>query len=353
MQTKRKIALLISMIISASCIFAAVPFGKPAAIVKFNGQTNPISETDLNNQVSSVVAMYQAQGQAIKAEDIKKQVLDSMIDNILLEAGAARDGVAITNSQADQLVLQQKYLLEQQAGRTISQSEFEQIIIQQVGSIDDYREYLKSQALINEYLMIKKGNILTPENAIATEAEILNYYRANRAGLVNPETVNIAQIFVPFKDNATNTKNEATLKTVASDLSKNRITWEDAVKKYNQDLSNVKADGDIGWLTQDDPQNIKAVLGENYFNTAFDLEVGKTSDLITTSQGYHILKIKNHFDAKLLTLDDPISPADKTTVREYISNIISNQKLQTLASNALLELSSDLRKQATITYLTN
>jgi parvulin-like peptidyl-prolyl isomerase len=352
MQTKRIVALFISMIISTTCIFAAVPLGKPAAIVKFNGQTKPISETELTTQVNNVVAMYKAQGQTIDADSIKKQILDSMIDNILLEAGAARDGVVITDTQVEQLVLQQKYLIEQQAGRSITQAEFEELINKQVGSLDDYKEYLRSQALINQYLMLKKGSLLTPDKAIATESEIQSYYRANKTSLVNPECVNIAQIFVPFKDNATNSTNEKTLEKAVEDLKNNKITWNSAVSKYNQDLSNKTSDGDIGWLTQDDPQNIKSVLGLNYFNTAFDLNVGGISDVITTSQGYHILKIKDHIDTKLLTLDDPISPADTTTVREYISNLLSNQKAQTLAANALVELSKDLRKEATITYLT-
>ncbi len=352
MQTKRIVALFISIIISTSCIFAAVPLGKPAAIVKFNGQTKPISETELTTQVNNVVAMYKAQGQTIDAESIKKQILDSMIDNILLEAGAARDGVVVSDTQVEQLVLQQKYLIEQQAGRTITQAEFEELINKQVGSLDSYKEYLRSQALINQYLMLKKGSSLTPDKAIATESEIQSYYRANKTSLVNPECVNIAQIFVPFKDNTTNSANEKTLEQVVKDLKTKKLTWNSAVSKYNQDLSNSTSDGDIGWLTQDDPQNIKSVLGLNYFNTAFDLQVGGISDVITTSQGYHILKIKDHIDTKLLTLDDPISPADTTTVREYISNLLSNQKAQTLAANALVELSKDLRKEATITYLT-
>jgi len=352
MQTKRFIALFISMIVSVTCIFAAVPIGKPAAIIKFNGQTNPISETDLNNQVNNVVAMYKAQGQTVDAASIKKQVLDSMIDNILLEKGAARDGVSISDSQVDQLVMQQKYLIEQQAGRSISDDEFNQLIIKQVGSMADYKDYLKSQALINQYLMLKKGSSLTADKAMATESEIQSYYRANKSSLVNPECVNIAQIFIPFKDNASNTNNEQTLNKVVSDLRSNKLTWNEAVKKYNQDVSNKNIDGDIGWLTQDDPQNIKTILGMNYFDTAFNLEVNKISNVITSAQGYHIIKLKAHVDTKLLTLDDPISPADKTTVREYISEILSNQKAQTLANNALIELSKDLRKEATISYFT-
>lgn len=352
MQTKKILALIISMIIGTTSIFAAVPLGKPAAIVKFNGQTNPISETELNNQVNNVVAMYKAQGQTIEASAIKKQVLDSLIDNLLLEKGAARDGVVISDDQVNQLVLQQKYMIEQQAGRTITDDEFNQIINQQIGSLADYKEYIKSQALINQYLILKKGSSLTQEKALATEAEIQSYYRANKASLINPECVNIAQIFVPFKDNESNTTNEKTLKTLASQLQNNKLKWEDAVKKYNQDVSNSNSDGDIGWLTQDDPQSIKTVLGTNYFDTAFDLTTGGVSDVIKTAQGYHIIKIKDHLDIKLLALDDPISPADSTTVREYISQALSSEKAQTLAANALIELSKDLRSEATITYLT-
>lgn len=352
MQSKKILALLLSILVSTSSIFAAVSIGKPAAIVKFNGQTNPISETDLTNQVNNVVALYKAQGQTIDASSIKKQVLDSMIDNVLLEKGAARDGVVISETQIQQLLLQQKYSLEQQAGRSLSDSEFEQIINQQVGSLDEYKDYLKSQALINQYLLMKKGSDLSQSKAMPTENEITSYYRANKSSLVNPECVNVAQIFVPFKDNATNTKNENMLKEVASDLKFNKLSWESAVSKYNQDTSNNKVDGDIGWLTQDDPQNIKTILGLEYFNTAFDLEEGKTSNVITTSQGYHIIKVKDHEDTKILTLDDTISPADTTTVREYITQVLANQKAQMLAEKALIELTQELRDDATITYLT-
>ncbi len=351
MQNKKIFALLAILLVSTSTIFAAISMQKPAAIVKFNGQTIPISEEDLTNQVNNVVELYKAQGQSLNASAIKIQVLDSMIDNILIEAGAARDGVVISDAQAEQLLLQQKYSIEQQAGRAITDSEFEQIINQQVGSVEEYKEYLKSQALINQYLMLKKGDLIS-KNSVPTEEEINNYYRANKSSLVNPECVNIAQIFVPFSDNNSNTQNETNLIKAATDLKFNRISWEDAFSKYNKDFSNKNEDGDIGWLTQDDTQNIKTILGLEYFNTAFDLGVGETSSLITTTQGYHIIKVKKHEDAKFLKLDDPISPADTTTVREFISNSLASQKSQLAAENALIELSNDLRDDATITYLT-
>lgn len=343
-QFKKILATVSILLISSASIFAA--FGKPAAIVKFNGQTMAITQDELDQQYSQVASVAQAQG--LDETTAKKQVLDGLINNKLFDAAAKRDGITIGDDVVAQLYAQQKYSIEQQAGRVLTDKEFEQIITQNAGSVDAYKEYLRNQQKLQQYILSKKGNVINNTSVEPTTAEIESFYRAQKTKLINPESVNIAQIFIPFKDNTTNNTSEKTLEKVLTDLKAKKISWNDAVKKYSQDSSSSSVDGDIGWVTLDDTQNVKQTLGNDFFNTCFELKVDEISDVIKSSIGYHIIKSKQHYDAKFLALDDPISPADTMTVREYIKQTLMQQKAQSVFESAVTDLSNELRDQATI-----
>jgi hypothetical protein len=53
----------------------------------------------------------------------------------------------------------------------------------------------------------------------------------------------------------------------------------------------------------------------------------------------------------MLALTDPISPADSLTVKQYISNSLTQAKASTVYNSAIMDLSATLRAQATITKL--
>lgn len=347
-KVKRIAIAMFAVILSTSSLFAA-SFGKPAAIIKFNGQTTAVTMDELDSQYAQVADLAKQQG--LDESTAKKQILDTIINNKLFVSAAKRDGIIVDETEINQLYLQQKASYEQNIGRALSTDEFDSIVKQSIGSISAYKELLETQFLIEKYIEYVKGDDIKASGIDPSESEISEFYRANKTKFINPETVNIAQIFIPFKDNETNPKSIATLNDVIAQLDSGKISWNSAVAKYSLAGGSKKIDGDIGWLTLDDQENVKGALGEEFFNTSFDTPVGSYSGVVKSSTGYHIIKVKSHVDAKMLSIDDPISPADTITVHDYIGRMLAQNNLQAAYSNAVEELAKNLLNQATVTKL--
>ncbi|MBK5200181.1 MAG: peptidylprolyl isomerase [Spirochaetaceae bacterium] len=348
LKLKRIAIAIIAVVLSTSSIFAA-SFGKPAAIIKFNGQTVAVSMDELDSQYAQVADLAKKQG--LDEMSAKKQVLDTIINNKLFVSAATRDGVTADAATIDQLYLQQKASYEQNIGRSMTIEEFDGVVTKSIGSISTYKDLLKTQYIIEKYIEKVKGDEIKASGINPTETEITTFFRTNKTKFINPETVNIAQIFIPFKDNDTNPVTVKTMNNVLTQLKTSSIGWNDAVAKYSQAGSNKKVDGDIGWLTLDDQGNVKGALGTDFFNTAFETPVGGYSKVIKSTTGYHILKVKRHEDAKMLTITDPISPADTVNVHDYIGKMLAQNKIQAAYTKAVEELAKTLLSQATVTKL--
>ena len=106
------ILLVVMMTLSAATI------SSPAATV--NLTKNKVITMD---QLNKEVEFYTSNGVSVQQID----VLNSLIDEILIEQGAARDGYTVSDSDVEQLYAQQKASVESQVGRTLTDEEFERI----------------------------------------------------------------------------------------------------------------------------------------------------------------------------------------------------------------------------------
>lgn len=71
--------------------------------------------------------------------------------------------------------------------------------------------------------------------------------------------------------------------------------------------------------------------------------------MLTSLRGYHIVKLTEYHEAKILSLTDTITPDSPITVQEYIAQGLMNQNRQTILEQALDELVEDLREEAEVT----
>jgi parvulin-like peptidyl-prolyl isomerase len=321
-------------------LFAAI--SNPAATVNLT-KTVVITTDELNAKVKDYQDSYTAAGQD-PTQVSALQVLNTMINDELFRQGAARDKVTVSDASVDQAY----NMMKSQYGATDDQ--FKQLVEANFGTVDSYRSLLKDQLLVQQYLQLKENDKLTAPVTV-TDAEIQSLYRKNKSQLVLPENVKISHIYIPFdKDSALDAKNKATMESVASQIKKGTITFEQAVIQYSQDTDSKDKAGDIGWLTMDNTDAASG-LGEDFIDIAFSTPVGTTSDLVVSNQGYHIIKILAHNDTKLLALDDKTGPDTTQTVRDYLKAQIEYQKQQNNYQAAVNDLLDGLRKQATIKIL--
>jgi len=332
---KKFIVMLIAVLTVTGSLFAASQISSPAARVYLTENTT-ISTTQLENEVK----VYSAQkGSAVDP----LTVLNEMIGTELVKQAIERAGLTITDQETDQLIAQQKASVEEQVGQSLTEEQFEQVIEQNAGmTMEQFRQAMTYQYLTQKFLFQEKSEEIqnTPQ---PTENEITAFYRKNSSSFTNAECIKVAHIYFSGTDDSVKQKAE----DVLSDIKNGTITFEKAVSKYSEDKETSTQGGDIGWffVNQDE---YKTYMGDEYFNGIFDLDAGDISPVLKSNFGYHIVKASAHFDAKLLTLTDAISPTDTTTVHDYIANGLYNSKIQTAMQEQYVNLVSELKDEASV-----
>ena len=345
MVRKAAACIFILLILSGNALFADV-ISEPAATVNLI-RSKVISVESLNEKVQVYQEQIAKEGSLEKINPL--DVLNVMINDELVLQGAERDGFTISEAQVDQLVKQQKAYVEQQVKTSITDAQFEQVLLNNYGmDLSAFRKNLKESALVDLYVRGTQADVLQNFSE-PTEIEIMEFYRANRSAFINPELVRISHIFMPFTE-ADKDSVKAEMDKLARWLRYNTYTFEELVPKYSKDTASINKGGDIGWLAFDDT-SMRGYLGDAFFNAVFELPLGKTSGVLESTGGFHIVKATTHIDPKMLAIDDVINPESTVTVRQYIQqNLLSRnqQAAYLLGINMLVE---SLRKSALIDIL--
>ena len=336
---KKILAFVLIITLSATTLFAAAISTSPAATVNLIRNTR-ITVDDLNKKIAELGA---TQDQAL-------DVLNIMINDEVFLQGAERDGIKVTDSQKNALYSQMKTQIEQANGVTLTQEEFDNLAIEQYGSVEAYKEYLTQNYIVQAYLTKEKGEELSQKNYTPTDTEINTYYRRNRTSFIQAENVYFAHVYIAKTgDTAKDNSNKALLQDVANQIKSGKMTFEAAVSKYTEDKESIATGGVMGYLSSDNT-TVRAGWGDNFVDEALSLEIGVPT-FMESLTGYHIVKVISHNDAKMLTLDDRIDPAQNYTVRDYITEGLSYQNYQIAMSEALNDMIAQLRSEANIKIL--
>ena len=340
---KRTTALFIALIvalISAFPAFSAIS----TPLVRINLiRTTVITQQQLDEKL----AQYkQAYGDAIDSNT----VLEAMISDELLAQAMERDGFVLNEDAKNELLKAQKATIEQQYGVQITDEQFAEVIQSNYGiTLDEFKKYIADQYSVQNYVLNTKKDMFKEENVMPTNAEVEDFYKKNKSTFISPENVKLSHIFFEFgedKDAALKKANDVSLQ-----IKSGKISFEKAVAQYSDDKTSADKAGDIGWLAINDTDN-QQVMGQNFFDKVFALDTGEISGVIESNAGYHIVKVSVHNDTRILGIDDKTSPTSDTTVREYITSGLYEQKMNAVFQQAYLSLISDLKNAASIRYLT-
>lgn len=334
----KKVLSILSILLVMVTLSAAT-ISSPAATV--NLTKNKVITMD---QLNKEVELYTKNGVSVQQID----VLNSLIDEILIEQGAARDGYSVTDSEVEQLYANQKKSVEAQAGRTLTDAEFESLVAESYGSVDEYKSYLKLQYLTQSYVSGAKADVLN-NVAEPTENEIKTWYRQNSTNFTLPERVRLSLIAMEKTgDSATDSKKLSTLQSCYNDIVSGKITFEKGVQLYSEDTESLSIGGDWGFMA--DNSTTRTNMGDNFVNTVMLMDAGDIEGVFETPYIYAIVKCTVHLDPTILTLNDTIEEYG-ITVREYIRQGLLYQNSQYAFLNAYNELLADLRNQAKINII--
>jgi parvulin-like peptidyl-prolyl isomerase len=342
------------LLVSCFGLLSAAPVDGPAAMVNLI-RPEIVTQKQLKQRFEETEDV-RIQARLSIPPQTEKQVLDAMIAEILIRQAAERDGISVTANEVNTALENQRRSAEAQLKQQgqllpterLTQEQFQSLMEQQTRmSWDEIRESLRKQIIQQKYMSETQSGILD-EVAAPKEEEIRERYRKIATSLVNPEIIRFSQIFISTVNKSEGAQPE--LRERAEEAHRKLRQGEDfssLVTEYTDDANSRYSGGDFGYLARNDAR-AEAYFGEKFFSTLFELEVNQVSDVLRSNIGYHIVKVREHIDAKILGLDDQLSPTNEMTVREYIGRVLMTERQQQALQKAYARVVSDLRQEAEI-----
>lgn len=262
--------IIVCTLILLSTVYAQTVLDKIVAVV----DNEIILQSELDFQ-TNLLALQQRIDPS--KPDIKKQILDQMIEEKLLYAKAKLDSISVTDDEVNRQVNYRVDMFIQQYG---SKERVEQVYGMSIEKIkrelrDDVRKYLMAETLKQK----KFGSV------DITRREVEEFFDAYKDSLgLIPEKFKIAHIFINPKAGE-KVKLEAKQKALAIlDSIRAGKDFAEMAKKYSEDPGSAAQGGDLGFTK-------RGTLVPEYEAAAFALRVGQISEPVETVFGYHIIQL--------------------------------------------------------------
>jgi parvulin-like peptidyl-prolyl isomerase len=261
------------------------------------GKGVEVKRSQLDEEFIRVKAQASANNRPLSSEQstlLERQILDGLIQLRLLlgkatEADLAKGKEQFTGS-----------LEQARTNRNQTVEEFNQWLAPQLRLLGVTREQWEKQNAEQAAARI----VLEREmNVKVAEDEAKKYYEDNPSKFEEPEMVHVSHILISTQDPATRSDLPDDKKTakrkLAEDILKRAKAGEDwgkLVKEYSEDPGSKDKGGEYTFARASvDPQ--RAMVPE-FENAAFALNTNQISDIVTTSYGYHIIKLLEKLPAK-------------------------------------------------------
>lgn len=274
---------LVAVGLAVACVFALTAcFGtkEPAADKTVAATVNgtEIYESEITSAIESIRANYNLTDNdtwgkylaqiGLTPADVRSQVLDSFIQRELVLQGAEARGLAVEDSEIDQVV-------------ETTRSHFEtdkdwQNALQSAGMTEEqYREEIRTSLLNNKLI-----DSFMEEAVVPTEE--LDMY----AGMYGPSLAGAKRSsHILFA-----TTDEATAQEVLDRINSGELDFAEAASLYSIDEGSASDGGDVGW------DKLSNFITE-YTTALSQLKKGEVSGLVTSVYGIHIIKCTDVFDA--------------------------------------------------------
>ncbi|OGU38664.1 MAG: hypothetical protein A2X61_00515 [Ignavibacteria bacterium GWB2_35_12] len=212
----------------------------------------------------------------INDSDMRKRVLDALINEKLVVAKAMEDSVTVTDDEIEQ---RWEYQLQQYIGQFGSEKRIEDIFGMSLSQIrNEAREIIKKKLLAEKMQQTKLMNVKV------TPREVEEFYTKYKDSLQNiPEQVELYHI-VKFVDASYKAKEEVyNLAKIVRDSIVAGGDFAAFAKKYSNDLATATNGGELGWFP-------KGKLIREFERAAFELQPGQISLPVETPFGFHIIQ---------------------------------------------------------------
>lgn len=247
------------------------PPGKAAVV---NGSV--ITQEDLDREMN--VIQQQLSNERKPPDDsqlleMKKKVLENLIDVELLYQEAQREGMVVSDAAINEQI-------ESVKSRFPNEDQFKGALSQMNLSEADLKSQIKRGLTVNKFIDKKFVQTTT-----VSEGETKTYYDSHPDSFRRPEQVKASHILIKVGAQATPSEKAEALtkmKDIQHKLQKGG-DFADLAKESSECPSAAKG-GDLGYFS-------RGQMVRPFEETAFALKTGETSDIVETRFGYHLIKV--------------------------------------------------------------
>ncbi|MCG8452446.1 MAG: peptidyl-prolyl cis-trans isomerase [Spirochaetales bacterium] len=309
-------------------------------------RTEPISE----KQLEDAATIYAQQKGAPLTEEEKKQLLEQMVDQALINQAAAADrDVTVTDAEIREasmrLVSQQLQAMGQlpPGGVITDENQYRQVVVQMGESVENFEAQVRNQLLAEKYISTKNAASFQAIGPASPE-ELEAAYSARISEFAISDSVWFEHIY--FKTAGLSSQDaqakRAKAQEVHQKLMNTSATFADLMASESEDQVSLGRGVPLGPLAKGDT-TISQAYGQDFVDALFSMDIGDVSDVLKSNAGYHIVRLTRKEAARLLTLEE-------TEVRNYLEQLIYANKFQEAFAQAVTLTTAELREKATIRY---
>lgn len=308
-------ALLAGVLLSVA-VFAACKKSPPANVAAVvNSRTITYAELEKAHQSQFAANTEGSSEDQVMAQ--KLELLRTLVDAEIMLQKAEKLGLMASDADVDTELNKIK--------SPYTKEEFDKQLASRKMSLDELKSELRRELSIRKLI----NREITSHISI-TDADVANFYNANKASfnLAEPQ-VHLAQIVVtpgpdPNVRNLKNSKaqNDVEAKTKIMDIQARLKRGEDfqmLAQNFSEDPNTTTNGGDMGFV----PESALAQANPKLREMVMSLQPGGVSPVISTGEGYRILKVLSKEPAGQRELNDP-------RVQQSIRETLLNRKDQLL-----------------------
>jgi peptidyl-prolyl cis-trans isomerase SurA len=231
-----------------------------------------ITESELNSQVDFFVFNNRVDPQT---PNLKRDVLDAMINEKLILAKAVEDTVTVADEEVTQ---QLEGLIQQRVQQAGSEPRLEEMYGMPISRMKlEFRDEMRKQMLIGRLQQSRFSDLQV------SRREVEEFYAAYRDSLPRvPEELELYHIFrVPKASSEAKAAVRAKAEKILDSL-KAGGDFSDFAKRYSEDPGSAAAGGDLQFIR-------RGQLVREFEEAVFGLKGGQLSDIVETSFGFHIV----------------------------------------------------------------
>jgi peptidyl-prolyl cis-trans isomerase SurA len=235
-------------------------------------------EIVLQSDIEGRIAMFLQQNPKVNPSDpeLRKQVLESLINERLMVTKAVEDSIAVMDEEINQSLDFMMQNLMQTYG---SEKRVEDLYGMSVSRIrKNYREEVRKQLLVERLQQQKFMSVK------CTNREVEDFYNQYRDSIrAIPASVELAHIVKHIKPSADAKEEVKRLALKIRDSILKGVDFAELAKRHSGDPGSASTGGDLGWVD-------KGKFVAEYERAAYDLQSGETSQPIESPFGFHIIQ---------------------------------------------------------------